>query len=107
MREIEDVTCIKFQEQSKNLHQELVLHNVKKKSLICFKISKLVYFNTLLPAEPRKKDFIKFVATKRSECHSRIGREGGGQMIVLSGGCAKEHILIHEVFISIIIIYNY
>ena len=45
--------------------------------------------------EPRKKDFIKF--HPGGDCHSKAGRQGGGQVIVLASYCAEEHTLIHEI----------
>ena len=59
-----------------------------------------LYRNNLFHREPRKKDFIEFVPTKRRVCYSFIGRDGGRQNIVLFEGCAEEQTLIHEVSLA-------
>ena len=50
------------------------------------------------------KDFIRFL--RGFDCHSVAGREGGTQHIVLASDCAKEHILIHEVYSSIMRVFE-
>ena len=45
------------------------------------------------------KDFIEFRGG--GDCHSKTGRQGGSQKIVLASYCAEEHTLVHEVYIVI------
>ena len=42
------------------------------------------------------KDYIKFLPG--GGCHSKVGRQGGSQHIVLASYCSEEHTLIHEVY---------
>ena len=42
------------------------------------------------------KDYIEF--RHGGACSSVVGRKGGGQNITLAPDCAKEYILIHEVY---------
>ena len=46
-----------------------------------------------------KKDFIEF-SSSHYRCDSLAGRAGGRQDIRLAPECAKEHILIHEIYSS-------
>ena len=43
------------------------------------------------------KDYIEF-RDGGAVCSSVVGRKGGAQNINLAPDCAKEHILIHEVY---------
>ena len=86
MKKIESVTCIKFEERSKNQHQELFFYIEPKLSLsFYFEFEK----NSV-------KDYIEFWHGRG--CYSSAGRVGQRQYITLSPKCAEEHTLIHEVF---------
>ena len=101
MRKIEEQTCIKFEERSKNHHQELALYTSQTegdfiRNLPLNSLSQNWKFHLSI-IEPRQKDFIEFFPTLRRDCYSYVGRVGGQQKIVLFEGCADEHTLIHEV----------
>ena len=42
------------------------------------------------------KDYIEF-KNGFMECHSKVGRQGRKQEIVLAPQCAEEHTIVHEV----------
>ena len=83
MKKIEAVTCIKFEERSKNQHKEMT----QNKALYTFTSPKK-YFESL-------KDNIEFISG--SECSSKAGRQNGIQYIRLHPLCAQEYLLVHEV----------
>ena len=77
-------------------HQQYIIISAKIHSLWLTLLS----LNELSPRnETSKKDFIEFSPAIR-RCYSLAGRAGGRQHIGLSSECAKEHILIHEVYSS-------
>ena len=86
MEKIEEVTCIKFEEKSKNHHQELVSQFLL-----------LISLQTV--NKTSGKDFIEF--ENGNGCYSLAGRDGKKQAIVLFDRCAEEHTLVHEVYYNI------
>ena len=92
MLEIEKHTCIRFEDRSRNLHQEPV-------SLVPYKTWAIYHVNqiiqTVLWNEILNKDYIEFRLGKA--CYSSVGRDGKRQYIVLDPRCAEKHTLIHEV----------
>ena len=93
MKKIEEVTCIKFEERSKNNHQEPISEIVLLENFICEDIL------VLLNKETSYKDYIEF--QNGNSCYSFAGRDGQKQAIVLFELCAEEHTLIHEVYFVI------
>ena len=109
MKEIESVTCIKFEERSHNQHKELSsyirLHRCwwrsKSHQHDCAHTSyktvikwlRIDYY--LIWQENSIKDYIEF--RHSSDCHSPAGRNGRRQYVGLSPKCAEKHTLIHEV----------
>ena len=83
MLEIEKNTCIRFEDRSKNGHQELVTN------FMC-KIILVALWNCTL-----NKDYIEF--RLGHGCYSSAGRSGQRQEIVLNPLCGEKHTLIHEV----------
>ena len=104
MKKIEEVTCIKFENRTKNHHKERVLELYKISLELIFmmrlKEESLSSQAVVLPrAKTSKKDFIRF--RPGFGCYSNVGRNGGQQDISLFPKCAQEHTLIHEVSFSI------
>ena len=88
MKKIEDVTCIKFEDKSKNNHTERVswiLPNTVQMRTLIFSSENIT----------REKDYIEF--RDGISCYSFAGRVGKRQEIVFFERCAEEHTLIHEV----------
>ena len=96
MKTIESVTCIKFEERSKNQHQEL-FYRPNRRPYGDHSATKWLSLSFYFEFEKNSvKDYIEFWHGRG--CYSSAGRIGQRQYITLSPKCAEEHTLIHEVF---------
>ena len=100
MQKIEEETCIRFDNQTKNPQQDSVLsHNsIFWISIIGILVvpSRYHRYGVKHLLKTHDKDYIEF-KNGFMECHSKVGRQGLKQEIVLAPQCAEEHTIVHEV----------